>query len=137
VLLDCRGVFADDNRKACTAARAKLLDHYESVLRILDDLGKLLYPKHQTSRPTMLKARCSCASFSLPAPTRLKSFPTAKVSDEYRMTLDEFRTSARSFFVYLRDVIERVSTHPARLVLELTPREWKRLRLDPGAQATA
>jgi transposase len=39
-------------------------------------------------------------------------------------------------FVYLRDVIERVSTHPARLVLELTPREWKRLRLDPGAQAT-
>jgi transposase len=27
-------------------------------------------------------------------------------------------------FVYLRDVIERVSTHPARLVLELTPREW-------------
>jgi transposase len=40
-------------------------------------------------------------------------------------------------FVYLRDVIERVSTHPARLVLELTPREWRRLRLDPGAQATA
>jgi transposase len=25
--------------------------------------------------------------------------------------------------VYLRDVIERVSTHPARLVLELTPSE--------------
>jgi len=24
-------------------------------------------------------------------------------------------------FVYLRDVIERVSTHPARLVLGLTP----------------
>ena len=31
-------------------------------------------------------------------------------------------------FVYLRDVIDRVSTHPARLVLELTPRQWKRLR---------
>jgi hypothetical protein len=29
-------------------------------------------------------------------------------------------------FVYLRDVIDRVSTHPARLVLELTPREWNR-----------
>jgi IS66 C-terminal element len=29
-------------------------------------------------------------------------------------------------FIYLRDVIERVSTHPARLVLELTPRHWKR-----------
>jgi transposase len=40
-------------------------------------------------------------------------------------------------FVYLRDVIERVSTHPARLVLELTPRELKRLRLAPGAQASA
>lgn len=32
-------------RKSCTAARAKLLDHYESVLRILDDLCGLLYPK--------------------------------------------------------------------------------------------
>jgi hypothetical protein len=40
-------------------------------------------------------------------------------------------------FVYLRDVIERVSTHPARLVLELTPRQWKRLRQDSGAQAAA
>jgi hypothetical protein len=35
----------DEDRKSCTAARAKLLDHYESVLRILDDLAKLLYPK--------------------------------------------------------------------------------------------
>ena len=40
-------------------------------------------------------------------------------------------------FIYLRDVIERVSTHPARLVLELTPREWKRLRQRSGAQAAA
>jgi transposase len=39
-------------------------------------------------------------------------------------------------FVYLRDVIERVSTHPARLVLDLTPRLWKRLRQDSCAQAT-
>ena len=38
-------------------------------------------------------------------------------------------------FIYLRDVIERVSTHPARLVLELTPREWKRLRQDSRPQA--
>jgi len=37
----------------------------------------------------------------------------------------------------LRDVIQRVSTHPARLVLELTPREWKRLRRNSGAQAAA
>jgi hypothetical protein len=34
-----------ESRESCTAARAKLLDHYESVLRILDDLGNLLYPK--------------------------------------------------------------------------------------------
>ncbi len=40
-------------------------------------------------------------------------------------------------FVYLRDVIERVSTHPARLVFELTPHEWKRLRLDSAAKAVA
>ena len=35
-----RKALADD-RKACTEARAKMLDHYESVLRILDDLGIL------------------------------------------------------------------------------------------------
>ena len=40
-------------------------------------------------------------------------------------------------FVYLRDVIDRVSTYPARLVLELTPREWKRLRQDSGTQVAA
>src|SRR5260370_1256368 len=40
-------------------------------------------------------------------------------------------------FAYLRDVIERVSTHPARLVLELTPREWMRLRKDSAAKAAA
>lgn len=45
-----RKALAED-RKACTQARAKLLDHYESVLRILDDLAKLLYPKG-TSVPT-------------------------------------------------------------------------------------
>ena len=38
-------------------------------------------------------------------------------------------------FSYLRDVIERVSIHPARLVLDLTPREWKRLRQNPAAKA--
>jgi hypothetical protein len=40
-------------------------------------------------------------------------------------------------FVYLRDVIDRVSAHPARLVLELTPREWTRLRKDSAAKAAA
>jgi hypothetical protein len=34
-----------ESRKSSTAARAKLLDHYESVLLILDDLGNLLYPR--------------------------------------------------------------------------------------------
>jgi hypothetical protein len=32
-------------RKTCTAAKAQLLDHYQSVLSILDDLGNLLYPE--------------------------------------------------------------------------------------------
>ncbi|MBP1688376.1 MAG: Transposase [Deltaproteobacteria bacterium] len=40
-------------------------------------------------------------------------------------------------FVYLRDVIERGSTHPARLILELTPRDWKRRRQDRAVQAAA
>lgn len=39
-------------------------------------------------------------------------------------------------FVYLREVIDRVSTHPARRILELTPREWKRLR-DERARSAA
>ncbi len=39
-------------------------------------------------------------------------------------------------FVYLRDVIDRVSTHPASRVLELTPREWKRQR-DESRRAAA
>ena len=40
-------------------------------------------------------------------------------------------------FAYLRDVIARVSTHPARPVLELTPREWTRLRKDSAAKVAA
>lgn len=40
-----------EDRRSCTEARAKLLDHYESVLRILDDLSELLYPKG-SSLPT-------------------------------------------------------------------------------------
>jgi len=28
-------------------------------------------------------------------------------------------------FVYLRDVIERVSTHPMARIAELTPRQWR------------
>jgi hypothetical protein len=35
------------------------------------------------------------------------------------------------------EVIERVSTRPVRLVLELMPREWKRLRQVTGGQAAA
>ena len=40
-------------------------------------------------------------------------------------------------FVYLREVIDRVSTHPASRVLELTPREWKRRRDERRGQAAA
>jgi transposase len=38
-------------------------------------------------------------------------------------------------YEYLRDVIERVSTHPMSRIDELTPREWKRLRQQPTAAA--
>ena len=31
-------------------------------------------------------------------------------------------------FAYLRDVIERVSTHPISRIDELTPRRWKEIR---------
>ncbi len=40
-------------------------------------------------------------------------------------------------FVYLRKVFDLVSTHPARLVLGLTPREWLRLRQDVAGKAAA
>jgi hypothetical protein len=40
-------------------------------------------------------------------------------------------------FVYLREVIDRVSTHPASRILELTPREWKRLRENARLSAAA
>lgn len=39
-------------------------------------------------------------------------------------------------FEYLRDVIERVSTHPMSRIDELTPREWRRLR-QPSTAAAA
>lgn len=39
-------------------------------------------------------------------------------------------------FEYLRDVIERVSTHPMSRIEELTPRQWKRLRTATQDSAT-
>lgn len=41
-------------------------------------------------------------------------------------------------FVYLRDVIDRISTHPRSRVHELTPRQWlaARLAATPAAKAT-
>ena len=38
-------------------------------------------------------------------------------------------------FAYLRDVIDRVSTHPMSRIDELTPRRWKELRRSRSAQA--
>jgi transposase len=40
-------------------------------------------------------------------------------------------------FVYLRDVIERVSTHPMSRIGELTPRQWRQLRQTPKADQAA
>jgi transposase len=32
-------------------------------------------------------------------------------------------------FAYLRDVLERISTHPARRIRELLPDQWKKARV--------
>ena len=40
-------------------------------------------------------------------------------------------------FAYLRDVIQRVSTHPMSRIEELTPRGWKAAREQAAAPATA
>jgi transposase len=39
-------------------------------------------------------------------------------------------------FAYLRDIIDRVSTHPMLRIAELTPRRWKELRT-PSVTAEA
>jgi transposase len=40
-------------------------------------------------------------------------------------------------FVYLRDVIDRVSTHPMARIGELTPRQWRELRRAPKPEPAA
>ena len=40
-------------------------------------------------------------------------------------------------FEYLRDVIERVSTHPMPRIAELTPRQWKQLRQQAASAAAS
>jgi len=40
-------------------------------------------------------------------------------------------------FAYLRDVIDRVSTHPMSRIDELTPRRWKELRAPQHERAAA
>jgi hypothetical protein len=106
-----RKALAED-RKACTEARAKLLDHYESVLRILDDLRHPLYPKG-ASVPTdnaegkmlMRILFASCADtfetfmsgllyqIYLAKPETLKSDAPVKVKDVLdRADMDEFIT---------------------------------------------
>ena len=106
-----RKALADD-RKACTEARAKLLDHYESVLRILDDLRHLFYSKG-ASVPTdnaegemlMRILFASCADtfetfmsgllyeVYLAKPETLRSDAPVKVKDVLeRADMDEFIT---------------------------------------------
>jgi hypothetical protein len=106
-----RKALADD-RKACTEARAKLLDHYESVLRILDDLRHLLYPKGATvptcnaeGKMLMRILFASCADtfetfmsallyeIYLAKPETLKSDAPVKVKDVLdRADMDDFIT---------------------------------------------
>lgn len=106
-----RKALADD-RKACTEARAKMLDHYESVLRILDDLRRLLYPKgasvpsdNAEGKMLMRILFASCADtfetfmsgllyeIYLAKPETLKSDAPVKVKDVLdRADMDEFIT---------------------------------------------
>lgn len=106
-----RKALADD-RKACTEARAKLLDHYESVLRILDDLRHLLYPKgagiptdNAEGKMLLRILFASCADtfetfmsgllyeIYLAKPETLKSDAPVKVKDVLdRADMDEFIT---------------------------------------------
>jgi hypothetical protein len=44
-------------REKCTSAKAKYLDHYQSVLNILDDLGSLLYPESPQKPTTSQEGR--------------------------------------------------------------------------------
>lgn len=46
-----------EQRKKCTGAKAKVLDHYQSVLNILDDLGGLLYPESSDKQTTVPEGR--------------------------------------------------------------------------------
>lgn len=106
-----REALADD-RTACTEARAKLLDHYESVLRILDDLRTLTYPTgpgvptdSAEGKMLMRILFASCADtfetfmsdllyqIYLAKPETLKSDATVKVKDVLdRTDMEEFIT---------------------------------------------
>jgi hypothetical protein len=44
-------------RKKCTGAKAKVLDHYQSILNILDDLRSLLYPEFSDKPTTIPEGR--------------------------------------------------------------------------------
>src|SRR6266481_2318898 len=46
-----------EQRKACTGAKTKVLDHYQSVLNILDDLQSLLYPESFDKQTTIPEGR--------------------------------------------------------------------------------
>jgi hypothetical protein len=50
-------VFLKEQRKKCTGANAKVLDHYLSILNILDDLRGLLYPESSDKQTTVPEGR--------------------------------------------------------------------------------
>jgi len=50
-------VFLKEQRKKCTGANAKVLDHYLSILNILDDLRSLLYPESSDKQTTVPEGR--------------------------------------------------------------------------------
>ncbi len=46
-----------EQRNKCTGSKAKVLDHYQSVLNILDDLRSLLYPESANKQTTVPEGR--------------------------------------------------------------------------------
>jgi hypothetical protein len=65
---------------------------------------------------------------------RLRSKPSQ--SEQYVDRPDAILRLESTFGSPDHPAFQFVSTHPARLVLELTPREWKRLRQVSGTPAT-
>jgi hypothetical protein len=98
-----RKALADD-RKACTEARAKLLDHYESVLRILDDLRHLLYPKGSSVPTDNAEGKMLIRILFASCADTFETFMSALLYEIYLAKPDTLKSDAP---VKVKDVLER------------------------------